>query len=66
MLEKNSSYCETARRFKVCRNSRIKSWERIYLTEGPKGLAVERRGKKSKGKLKQLPKEAENDLFNEI
>ena len=25
-----------------------RSWERIYLTEGPEGLAIERRGRSSK------------------
>lgn len=66
MLKENLIYCETARRFEVSSDTQIKSWERIYLTEGPEGFAVERRGKKSKGKPKQLPKEVENDLFDEI
>ena len=44
MLKENLIYCETARRFEVSSDTRIKSWERIYLTEGPEGLAVERRG----------------------
>ena len=66
MLEENLSYCETARRFEVSCDTRIKSWERIDLTEGSEGLAVERRGKRRKGEPKQLPKEVENDLLDEI
>ena len=29
----------------------IERWERIYLEEGPEGLAIERRGRSSKGRL---------------
>ena len=50
-------------------NSRdqIKSWERIYLEEGPEGFAVERRGRSSKGRRpKQLPKQVEEDLLAEV
>ena len=44
-----------------------RSWERIYLTEGPEGLAIERHGRGSKGRPpKQLPKEVEEDLLAEI
>ncbi len=28
----------------------IERWERIYLEEGPEGLAIERRGRSSKGR----------------
>ena len=66
MLEENLSYCETARRFEVSCDTRIKSWERIYLTEGPEGLAVERRGRGNKSGSKQLPKEVEEDLLAEV
>ena len=44
--EEKMSYSEVERRFGVIR-SRITAWERIYLTEGSEGLAVERRGGKS-------------------
>ena len=44
MLEEKLSYSETARRFSVSNHHRIQDWERIYLTEGPEGFAVERRG----------------------
>ena len=42
-------------------------WERIYLEEGPEGLAIERRGRSSKGRPpKQLPKQVEEDLLAEV
>ena len=44
MLEEKLSYSETCRRFEVNSRDQIKSWERIYLEEGPEGLTVERRG----------------------
>ena len=45
----------------------IERWERIYLEEGPEGLASERRGRSSKGRPpKQLPKQAEEDLLAEV
>ena len=45
MQEEKLSYSETCRRFEVNSRDRIKSWERIYLEEGPEGFAVERRGR---------------------
>ena len=45
----------------------IERWERIYLKEGPEGLAIERRGRSSKGRPpKQLPKQVEEDLLAEV
>ena len=45
----------------------IERWERIYLEEGPEGLAIERRGHSSKGHPpKQLPKQVEEDLLAEV
>ena len=45
----------------------IERWERIYLEEGPEGLAIERRGRRSKGRPpKQLPKQVEEDLLAEV
>ena len=41
----------------------IERWERIYLEEGPEGLAIERRGRSSKGRL---PKQVEEDLLAEV
>ena len=60
MQEEKLSYSETCRRFEVNSRDRIKSWERIYLEEGPEGFAVERRGRSSKGRPpKRLPKEVD-------
>ena len=67
MQEEKLSYSETCRRFDVSSRDRIKSWERIYLEEGPEGFAVERRGRSSKGRPpKQLPKQVEEDLLAEV
>ena len=45
----------------------IERWERIYLEEGPEGLAIERRGRSSKGRPpKQLPKQVEETLLAEV
>src|SRR5699024_4496109 len=66
MLEEKLSYSETARRFEVSGHHRMQDWERIYLTEGAEGFAVERRGRGSKGRPQQLPKEAEEDLLAEV
>ena len=45
----------------------IERWECIYLEEGPEGLAIERRGRSSKGRPpKQLPKQVEEDLLAEV
>ena len=66
MLEEGLSYHETCRIFGVNSRDQIKSWERIYLTEGPAGLAVERRGRSSIGRPKKVPKEVEEDLLTEV
>ena len=67
MWQERLSYSETCRRFDGTSRNRVKSWERIYPTEGPEGLAIERRGRGSKGRPpKQLPKEAEEDLPAEV
>ena len=66
MLEEKLSYSETARRFEVSDHHLIQNWERIYLTEGPDGFTVERRGRGSKDRPKQLPKAAEEDLLAEV
>ena len=66
MLEEKLSYSETARRFEVSNHHRIQEWERIYLTEGPEGFAVERRGRGSKGRPRQLPKEVERDFVRRM
>ena len=67
MQQEQLSYSETARGFEVNSHRRIQDWERIYLTEGPEGFAIERRGRSSKGRPpKQLPKEVEEDPLAEV
>ena len=66
MQEEKLSYSETCRRFEVNSRDQIKSWERIYLTEGPEGLAIERRGRRSTGRPKKLSKQVEEDLLAEV
>ena len=66
MMEERLSYSETCRRFEVNSRDQIKSWERIYLEEGPEGLSVERRGRGSTGRPKKLPKDVEEDLLAEV
>ena len=67
MQEEKLSYSEICRRFDINSRDQIKSWERIYLEEGPEGFAVERRGRSSKGRQpKRLPKEVTEDLLAEV
>ena len=67
MQQEKLSYRETARQFEISDHHRLQDWERIYLTEGPEGFAIERRGRSSKGRPpKQLPKEVEEDLLAEV
>ena len=67
MQREKMSYRETARQFDIRDNKRVAVWERIYLTEGPEGFAIERRGRSSKGcPPKQLPKKVEEDLLSEV
>ena len=66
MLEEKLSYSETARRFEVIGHHSIQDWERIYLTEGAEGFAIERRGGGSKCRHRQLPQKAEEDLLAEV
>ena len=66
MQKEKLSYHEAARRFEISDHHSVMSWERIYLTEGPEGLAVERRGRGSTGRPCKLPKEVEEDLLAEV
>ncbi len=50
MQKENLSDCGTARQFEISDHKRVAAWERIYLTEGPEGLAIERRGCGSKSR----------------
>ena len=65
MQEEKLSYSETAARFGI-RHKRVQDWERIYLTGGPEGFAIERRGRGSTGRPKTLPKKVEEDLLAEV
>ena len=64
MRQEGLSYSETSRRFEINSHRRVQDWERIYLTEGPEGFTIERRGHGSTDRPKKLPKEVEEDLTN--
>ena len=64
MRNEGLSCIEVAERFGVA-HQRVCDWERIYLTEGPEGFYIERRGRGSTGRPRKLPKEVENDLLAE-
>ena len=66
MHEEQLSFRETARQFEINDHTRVLLWERIYLEEGPEGLYIERRGRKSTDLPKKLPKEVEEDLLAEV
>ena len=63
--EEHMAYNEAERYYDVP-HGRIQKWERIYLAEGPEGLAIERRGRGSKGRPTKFPKEVEEDLLKEV
>ena len=65
-MKEGLSYQEAARLYEVDGHDRIQSWEQIYLTEGPESLAIERRGRRSTGRPKKLPKQVEEDLLAEV
>ena len=63
--EGHMAYNEAERHYDVP-HGRIQKWERIYLAEGPEGLAIERRGRGSTGRPAKFPKEVEDDLLKEV
>ena len=65
MRAENLSYNETSKRFDVNGHRRIQDWERIYLTDGPEGFQIERRGRASKERTPKLNKQVEEDLIAE-
>ena len=65
MRKERLSICETMRRFEINDHGIIKRWERIYLEEGPEGLAIERRGRKNSSWSSKLSKAVEEDLIAE-
>lgn len=66
MQREGLSYKEAARQFEVGDDKCVAAWERIYLTEGPEGFLVERRGRGSKGRPAKLSKPVEEDLLAEV
>ena len=67
MEKEHLSIHATMQEFGINDHKIIERWERIYLAEGPEGLAIELRGRGSKGRpLKQLPKRVEEDLLAEV
>ena len=64
MRNEGLSCMEIAERFGIA-HQRVCDWERIYLTEGPEGFYIERRGRGSTGRPRKLPKEVEADLLAE-
>ena len=67
MKKEHLSIYAAMQEFGISDHKIIERWERIYLEEGPEGLAIERRGRSSKGRPpKQLPKQVEEDLLTEV
>lgn len=56
---------EVMRRFEINDHGIIERWEGIYLEEGPEGLAVERRGRKSNSQSTKLSKAVADELIAE-
>ena len=50
MKKEHLSIYATMQEFEINDHKIIERWERIYLEEGPEGLAVERRGRSSTGR----------------
>ena len=65
MREEHLSVREAMQRFEISDHGIIERWERIYLEEGPEGLALERRGRKRTDLPAKLPKKIEEDLIAE-
>ena len=66
MHREKLSHKEVERQFSITSHSCVPNWERIYLTEGPEGFTIERRGHGSTDRPKKLPKEVEEDLLAEV
>lgn len=65
MREEHISVREAMRRFEINNHGIIERWERIYLEEGPEGLAIERRGRKNSSRPAKLSKAVEEDVIAE-
>ena len=66
MRKEGLSQGETRQRFDISAHDAVAKWERIYLEEGPEGLRIERRGRKSTGRPPKLNKKVEEDLIAEV
>ena len=67
VIQDGLSYREAARIYEVQGHGRIESWERIYLEEGPEGLAIERRGRRSTDLLAEVQRlRAENAYLKNL
>ncbi len=72
MRREHLGYNEAMRVFGITAHGQIQKWERIYLTEGPGGLAEERRGRANaasgtqKGRPAKMSKQVEEDLLSEV
>ena len=66
MHREKLSIREVSAQFEIGDHNAVARWERIYLMEGAEGLAIERRGRGSKGRPQQFPKEVEEDLLKEV
>ncbi len=68
MHKNNLSARETAIYFNLGCHSVVGRWEKIYYEEGPQGLFVDHRGRKSKmsKNTKKLSKENEETLIEEV
>ena len=66
MKKEHLSVRSAMKEFEINDHKIIERWERIYLTEGPEGFAIERRGRGSTGRPMKLPKEVEEDLLAEV
>ena len=65
MRKEHISVREAMRRFEINNHGIIERWERIYLEEGPEGLAIERRGRKNSSRSAKSSKTVEEDLIAE-
>ena len=66
MHREKLSVREVSMQFEIGDHNAVARWERIYLMEGLEGLAIERRGRGSKGRPQSFPKEVEEDLLKEV
>ena len=62
VIQDGLSYQEAARIYEVQGHDRIQSWERIYLEEGPEGLAVERRGREEHRQAEEAAQQSRRGL----